>query len=101
MLIEEKQGKKIKLIDERTDNPDEMVWRNLLIDFFSTRRLDNPASEKRENFGPGSCGATELGVTWRLVLRGSLRKFGQKRTLLKPPKQRKTIFLPPIPDQPR
>ena len=31
--------------------------------FFSTRRLDNPASEKRENFGPGSCGATELGVT--------------------------------------
>jgi hypothetical protein len=63
ILIEAKQRNKIKLIDEGTDKPDGMVRRNLLIDFFSTRRTDNQASEKKEKFGRGSCGAAEWEVT--------------------------------------
>jgi hypothetical protein len=101
ILIEAKHRSEIKLIDERADKSDGMVRRNLLIDFFSTRRFGNQASEKRENFGRGSCGSAGLGVTWELVLRGWLRKKRKKRTLLKPPKQRKTIFVPSLDDQPR
>ena len=71
-MIEAKQGNKIKLIDERTDNPDGMVWRNLLIDFFSTRHLDNPASEKKGEFwsrflrSDGIGGYMEIGLAWEL-----------------------------------
>jgi len=63
ILIEVKQGNKIKLIDERTDNPDRMIWRILLIVFFPLVVLIIRQAKKARILIEGSCGATKLGVT--------------------------------------
>ena len=62
MLITLEQRFEIKLFDENTDKSDRMVGGNIVVDFFSTRRMYNQASETREDFCLGSCGRQGLAV---------------------------------------
>jgi hypothetical protein len=47
VTIKEKERRQIELFNECADKPNGMIGRKLLVDFFSIRRLDNRASEKK------------------------------------------------------
>jgi len=89
MLITLQQRIEVELIDEFADAPHDMIGRKLLVDFFSNRRIDHQAIERKpwsnkndwqasndcqasENdcdFGLGACESLDHRLAWRMVCR--------------------------------
>ena len=70
IVITLEQGFEVELFDKGADAAGGMVDGKLWVDFFSTRLIDNQASETGEgDCGVGSCGVSDFGIALIAVWR--------------------------------